>query len=389
MARVDRLMAYFILVSVLVFLYFLSLENKTSKFVSEKISFLILLIFIGFRYETGGPDWISYESFFDSIEPLNQVLIGRGDFFWDHGFEIGFKLFASFVRMFTDDYIFMNLFAEFIVLISIYHFYRKYTSQLLLAVMVYFASVALLGDMTVVRQMLAVSMFIWALDYLDKSKVKTTIFVLLAFSFHYASIVCLMFLVIYHAKDKLRGLYCVAFVFIIVSIPLGGITSTILDFLSGFSNLGFAIKFKLTQYTKEFSEAEVSIGIGTLERLLFCSLIIVFYKKIKEKFGSLMYVPLSLYLCNLLLSAFFSDMLTFYLRFRYFFIFSTPIVFVLLCGIIKQKWIVPVVFIIYTTLWTYLVISSNTNQYLPYQNYIQIIYGSDPVDRRALLNERF
>lgn len=382
-------MPYIIVILILFFLYLFSLRNNTSKYISEKMSFFIILVFVGLRYETGGPDWISYESFFSGIEPLNEVMVGNGDFFWGHGFEFGFKLFSSSIKVFTDNYLIMNLVAEFIVLISVYGFFKDKTSHLILCIIVYFSSVSLLGDMTVVRQMLAVSMFVFSLKYIDKSIVKTILFMSLAMSFHYASAICLMFFVIYYLRSSIKLLYSIALFSILISIPFGGITSILLEVLSSFSSFGFAVKLKLAQYTQEFSESKVSVGIGTLERLLLCGLIILFFNRMKEKFGSIIYIPLSLYLCNLFLSAFFSDMPAFYLRFRYFFIFSTPMVFIFLLSLIRQKWIIPIVVLSYSSLWAYMVISANKNQYLPYQNYINVIYGADLVERRELLDEQY
>ena len=41
-------------------------------YIKFSLAFLTLLIFLGFRYETGGPDWVSYKSFYNEIEPIDK-----------------------------------------------------------------------------------------------------------------------------------------------------------------------------------------------------------------------------------------------------------------------------------------------------------------------------
>ena len=64
------------------------------------INVFLLVMFIGFRYEVGGPDWVSYKQFFKDIEPLSAVLLGEGaPIFWGHGFEFLFKVVASSIKL--------------------------------------------------------------------------------------------------------------------------------------------------------------------------------------------------------------------------------------------------------------------------------------------------
>lgn len=63
------------------------------------ISFLLLMLTAGLRYETGG-DWTSYTSIFESIEPIDEVLTGQATAIDTLPIEIGYKYLNSIVRFF-------------------------------------------------------------------------------------------------------------------------------------------------------------------------------------------------------------------------------------------------------------------------------------------------
>ena len=66
------------------------------------ISFLLLMLTAGLRYETGG-DWTSYTSIFESIEPIDEVLTGQATAIDTLPIEIGYKYLNSIVRFFYDN----------------------------------------------------------------------------------------------------------------------------------------------------------------------------------------------------------------------------------------------------------------------------------------------
>ena len=73
--------------------------SKQYNFILYVFSIFILIVFIGLRFETGGPDWTVYKIYYEYVSPLTELLTSPSLYFynyWGHGFEPFFKFYAHF-----------------------------------------------------------------------------------------------------------------------------------------------------------------------------------------------------------------------------------------------------------------------------------------------------
>jgi hypothetical protein len=390
-----RIMIYILFSSLIFFIFILSLYKKENVQLTKFlffISYILIVFFIGLRLETGGPDWVSYKSFFTSIEPLSDIVFSPEEdyFFYNHGFEFLFKLYSSLIKTFTNNYIFLNLISFALSFFIVANFIYKSSPYPILSVFLYFCTVSLLGDMTIVRQMLSVSVFIYSLKYvLQQQLLKYLICCLIATLFHYSAIIIVPFYWLY--KFVWKPSYFIPIV--ICSLISSLIFSTMLDFLLQFFitnlNLGFAITFKLEQYLLELGDVSDKFGVGVLERFALFLLIIKYKKHIITFFPVYGKLIISLSVMNIVLSLIFLNFTVFYLRFRYFFLFSNSILYVYFIFIFRQKIIAIFSLYFYGIAWVLLVVLSNKNLYLPYSNYIGYIFTNVKVDRVEMIKRSF
>lgn len=120
--------------------------------------FVILVLIAGFRYRIG-TDSIVYENAFSEIYPLWQM--DKFDFDSTR-FEPGFLIFASIPRIFSDDFTVMQIFEALIVNFVIFWFILKNTNHKFLCLSFYYLILYLNLNTQVMREALAVSLFLLA-----------------------------------------------------------------------------------------------------------------------------------------------------------------------------------------------------------------------------------
>lgn len=381
----------------LIFVFSVTNQGGRCKFFLTLFVYFLFCFFIGLRFETGGPDWISYKRFYHSIEPLTSVIMGdisyKDSVLYQHGFEFIFKLYSSIVKILFDNYVYLQLFSVMFTFFVLYRFFIKSSPYPILSVFIYVSSISLLGDMTIIRQMIAVSFFILSLDSLiQRNKGKYFAINLIAVFFHFSAIIIFPLYFLYPVLIKRKVYIPVILLLVLINIVFSSFIMSIMDILSGFSSIGFALMLKIKQYQLELSTVNISFGFGFIERLIMVFFIVLYSDKIKKKFPIYGELILFLVICNVLLSFLFVSFTTFYLRFRYYFIFSNSIFYVyIICLISKDKLQVicySLILYVYGMFWVNVIVQSNKSQYLPYQNYVEYLITGDKVDRLYLINTR-
>lgn len=364
--------------------------NQIKLLISVSI-YILLVIFIGLRFETGGPDWIAYQQFFDYIEPASRFYASS---YWaainSHGFEPLFKVYASVLKIFSKNYIFLNFVSSVVTLFVLFNFYHKVTIYPMVAVFLYFCSYSLLGDMTVVRQLLAVSIFILSLDDVKNRNLHgffTKIF--FAILFHFSALILVLFYFFYPLLSRWRFVLSVVAVLIVSFVFFGGFTKLIIEALSIVFSFNDALTFKLSQYLKDAASTDALLGVGFLERTVLFVMCIFFKNKIISRFGSYGELIICLFIFNYIVSLVFLDFSVFYLRFRYYFVFCVPVLYTYLLALIKPRIIPFFGFLIYGFLWIYLSVYSAPQMYVPYQNYIGELLGFGHVDRERMIEDGY
>lgn len=392
-------MYYFIISFMIFFLgifcyspYVSNSNNKNEiRFLISFFVYLLVVFFIGFRFESGGPDWIAYKQFFDYIEPVTKIYTSN---YWQnlssHGFEPLFKIYASIIKAFSSNYIYLNLLSAVISFYVLFKFYHKATIYPIIAIFLYFCSYSLLGDMTVVRQILAVSIFIFSLDDVkDRNFFSFSIKISFAILFHYSAFILILFYFVYPLLNYRRFTCISAFLLIFLFIFFGGFTTVLIKSLSFVFSFNSALTFKLTQYLKEASAAETTLGVGFFERSILFIACILFKDKIIKRFDGYGSLIINLFMFNYLISLVFLDFSAFYLRFRYYFVFCIPILYTYFLVLVKQRTVPFFVYLGYGALWIYLTVYSAPQMYIPYQNYIGEILGFEHVDRAKMIKDGY
>ncbi len=184
-------------------------RNVNLNFILFLSSFVLLLVFIGLRDQTGS-DWNYYLDFYNSL----------GGFEVENNFEIGYYLFSKTFSLWGLDYkIYLFLCTLIYLVIFFYVFFKNKYSSLLV---VLFYSSNLLALMGQARQVLAVALCVLAGQFLLNGKKKYFIaMVLFASIFHKSALIFLLayFSPIYKYKNiHLALLVSIAFFFEMISI---------------------------------------------------------------------------------------------------------------------------------------------------------------------------
>ena len=271
------MLTYFLIIIVLFFLSIV--ENISTDVFNEYkkkffyVSFLLLVLFIGLRWETG-TDWESYVFVFEEINSISSLFE-----YW--GFmEFGYLLINFIVRMFTDNYTLFLLFHAVLMFYFLIKAFKSLTNYTQLTLMLFFAIT--LGNMGSNRQLLALSLGLYGLSFLINGN-KRMYFVLIGTSlfFHLTSI---LFGVYYFLNRRIKSttlFICVGTAYVL------GKTNLPYFIFSSFGNLNFYASQKTDIYLDSAAEtlafSDLST-LGLLKRLLIFSTFLVLRNRISPKF---------------------------------------------------------------------------------------------------------
>lgn len=168
-------------------------EEKKKQFKIWMVILAILPMFLLFvlRYKYVGADTIGYVRFFQKeirgytlLELFDEDLMR---------FEIGFRIYVKIISLFTEDYTVFFLISGLVIFGSLLSFSCKYTQNPFLFFF-FFITLGTYAFMeTGLRQALAISICLWAVDFVkDKKFIPFLLLVLLAQYFHKSAIIFLL-----------------------------------------------------------------------------------------------------------------------------------------------------------------------------------------------------
>lgn len=174
--------------------------------------FLLMMMWILFWGNYNNPDYFNYTLVYDYI-----LDTGKGY----ESSQLGFSIIMGIALNFGFEYYQFLMIISFLGLYLIASTVEKYTSKPQLVYVLYFLHPFLL-DIVQVRHFLAMSIIIFCIQYLEKNgkldNMKFIFGILIAFSIHYISIIFLPLILI--KRMKIKRLYIVTFVILVVGIPL-------------------------------------------------------------------------------------------------------------------------------------------------------------------------
>ena len=223
------------------------LENVSTfskyRYVFATISFIILILFTGLRWETG-TDWDSYKDLFDSIEFNWSFLLNV------YSFDIGYVFFNALLKLTTNNYSIFILIDSALALLLLMNFINKYSPNPNLSIFVFYNAFFVAQFMGSNRRIVALGLTLFAISSVIK-KSKFWFFQTTSFLFHKSSIVALIAKFVpkkRFSKNKILAILIISLLIGILQIPLK-ILELISGILSSFS--GFSVIDKLSTYTLE------------------------------------------------------------------------------------------------------------------------------------------
>lgn len=284
-------------------------SNKFSIFTGT-LTFLILLIFIGFRHEIG-VDWEQYLNMMYEDAYLRLI----------EGHEIGYSIF-NWIGSELDSIYIVNSLSAIVFLSGLFAFCKRQSYpwvSLIFAFPVLLLPVAL----SLTRQSCAVGIEFFALNAIEDQKIiKAIILIILGITFHFSA----LFLLAIFIPDILKNSFKFKFIFLTALISI--LTYFLYDYFS----------IKLADYNdlyiaNEFGHTWVSTGaIPRILPSLFASLILIFNKdkftSVANKFSIKIYLRIAYFvLLFFVLMVLFSFKASIFDRFAIYFVPITIFVF--------------------------------------------------------------
>ena len=220
--------------------------------------YITIVIQIGLRWETG-TDWKPYFENFQNTEGYDTVLINAL-----LGFDLGYGTFVFVIKKLFDSYSFFLLLHAIIFYWSVFRTARKYSTYFFITVIFFY--VTNLGYVGANRQLLAIAICLWSLDFVFERKLlKFIVTIGFASLFHTTAF---LFTVYYFLNRNFKTVTIVSV--LILSFIIG---KTELPFLI-FSKFGLLFGEFAASKTSEYSEGakdaltEASLSFfGLIKRL--------------------------------------------------------------------------------------------------------------------------
>lgn len=254
-------------------LWYSQTKNVYSRPWNIVLCFVITLLFWGFRgfcfY-----DWMSYYPMFlkSGIENFSSN-IGT--------VEPGFCVLMTACKELYDNYIFFAFICSFINLALLSNFLIKHTDNYPLALLIstIFGCFYLFTDL--MRNALAVFIFINAIDYIRERKpVKYFLLVALSISFHYSAALFIPLYFFAYKKPSKKVFGCIFFVGVILYVLNISLFANLSSFLLGFVNPD--MEEKVRYYLDEVAAKSPGINFVFLEQVFTGVLVLCYMDKLRE-----------------------------------------------------------------------------------------------------------
>lgn len=291
-------MLEYILVAVLVFAFsFLDLIKISwvNARILLVILFIVLWLFLGTR--SVGPDLWTYNSFYILVPPFPSLFSVFGEQLRLTLFEPGFLLLIGLCKFLGLNFNVFNLICSFFILYFTFKRLNKYSVGVFISVLIYLAY-GYIYAFSVIRQVLAASIFFYSLEYLlQDKKWKYALGVLMACLFHYSAVILFVFSFI----NKQR--FSSKFIILILTVFLLALYSNILRLGANaiLTLVPFFSPTKINQYLAEDGDFLGSVSIVWMAILGIC----LCYRHKLEKFDArfnlylnILWVGLAIYIIS-------------------------------------------------------------------------------------------
>lgn len=203
----------YLFVLILLILFTLHYDfNGIKPDISLKIFLWIVFVLLaGLRYRVGG-DTLGYMDYFTGIPVLSDL---TAEFFKKDEYQPLWVLFCSVCKTISKDFTFFQIVHAIIINSVVFRFINKNTTHFFGGILFYFIFYYLYFNMEILRESLAISVFLLSLDaFLSKKWLKYYFIIIFAFLFHLSAVV-LFFLPFFRKVLNFRS-YVILIVTILV-----------------------------------------------------------------------------------------------------------------------------------------------------------------------------
>lgn len=258
-------------------LYHYSIEKPEIQSKINLLCTIVFFFFFGFRGFIGD-DWQSYYVSFNSCDWEDLSLFPNPQ--WSY--EPGFTLLILICKIVANDFQFFTLVTTLINTILLSRFLVKRLNNLPLGLMLYLCMGGLVMSTNLMRNSIAIFIFINALEYIEQRKpIPYFSLCLLACTFHFSSLFYLPLYFFLHRninKWVYLGIFLLGNVILFLHIPL---LIPLAEIVGGRLNDQFLVK--INDYIEMQGAARFGISVGYLERLFTGLLVFIYMDKLKER----------------------------------------------------------------------------------------------------------
>lgn len=259
------------------------------------LAFSSFVLIAGVRYKIGG-DTLTYMEWYEQGIPLlNEMSLFNMSNANDTHFDYLWVAFCTFCGLFSDDYFFMQFVHALIINTVYFYFIYKNTKYRFTALLLYFSMGFLYFNTEIMRESLAIAVFLLSLPSFYKKKwIRYYLFAVVAFLFHTSAMLIFFFPFFRFIRINKFFIYS-----ILIIIPLTGI---IWSFFQEYIQLFFIfsnIESKVTSYFDEKYAPNLNGIILMMIIYVILPLILVLLskkdKKIKEAPFIWLYIVLGIF----------------------------------------------------------------------------------------------
>lgn len=315
-------MIYLIVFIILLF-FAIRFDGKPSspKTVNYRTAILciILILLAGLRYRVG-TDTLIYTDQYLHFKSLDQLSFD--DLFKDSKYRPGWILFTSFFKTIGAGLYIYQLCIAIIINVGVINFLKQKVDYVFSAILIYYVVLYIFFNTEVLRQAIAVSIFLYAYLLLEKGKwFKYIILCILAFSFHEAAII--MLLVPFVMKINVSKIL-IPFTFIIVLLFL--FAPIIRHYTYDYFSMIEMVTNKADTYFSNVDDAEYSFNFSFILNLIL-NVLLPLYVIYLNRFNT---QKNSFYMMAILSIVFYtvSSFLPMMYRIRYFFWLFDSVLFI-------------------------------------------------------------
>lgn len=370
-------MAVYVAVWAIVYvLSLIELANVEQKLVNFflGVAFVVLLLFIGTRYETG-PDIFNYRTFFSQIPTLWEALTEYPKYAY-----IPVEPFYMFVNAACKSLGmsfngFLLLFS-FLFILPVFKVTRMYSAMPLFSVMIYFYY-GYFSGFSVIRQVIAAAIFFYSIKFIiDRKLGRYLLGILLASCFHITALI--LFPMYFLASRTYKAINILLVVFLAVILRQFGVFAVLSSIISQILSLSPLSQLLLLKFTGYASTVSSFWGAITMEWLTLI-IIVLFNRKAIEKATPHFNVFFNIFFIGIIMYAFFGafgDFARILIYFKLAYIIVIPAM-VMIFQDIKLRFFLISLFSLLVVLRVYISILADvqnpgvtTNRYLPYKSWI-------------------